>query len=67
MRSGETVVQVYIHDEEASVEVPKRQLVFFKRVMLESGEEKSVPMLHQGQRSGSHTEKWNVCAGARGI
>lgn len=44
MRSGETVVQVYIHDEEASVEVPKRQLVFFKRVMLESGEEKSVPI-----------------------
>ena len=44
MRSGETVVQVYIHDKEASVEVPKRQLVFFKRVMLESGEEKSVPI-----------------------
>lgn len=26
------------------MEVPKRQLVFFKRVMLESGEEKSVPI-----------------------
>lgn len=40
--SGETVVQVYIRDEEASVKVPKYQLVFFKRVMAETGEEKKV-------------------------
>lgn len=40
--SGETVVQVYIRDEEASVKVPKHQLVFFKRVMVETGEEKKV-------------------------
>lgn len=40
--SGETVVQVYIRDEEASVKVPKHQLVFFKRVMAETGEEKKV-------------------------
>lgn len=40
--SGETVVQVYIRDEEASVKVPNHQLVFFKRVMAETGEEKKV-------------------------
>ena len=40
--SGETVLQVYIQDEEASVKVPKHQLVFFKRVMAETGEEKKV-------------------------
>ena len=40
--SGETVLQVYIRDEEASVKVPKHQLVFFKRVMAETGEEKKV-------------------------
>lgn len=40
--SGETVVQVYIRDEEASVKVPKHQLVFFKRIMAETGEEKKV-------------------------
>ena len=40
--SGETVLQVYIRDEEASVKVPKHQLVFFKRIMAETGEEKKV-------------------------
>lgn len=40
--SGETVLQVYIRDEEASVKVSKHQLVFFKRVMAETGEEKKV-------------------------
>jgi beta-glucosidase len=39
---GEEVVQVYLSDSEASVPVPIRSLVGFKRVMLKAGETKKV-------------------------
>jgi beta-glucosidase len=39
---GEEVVQVYISDKEASVPVPLRSLVGFKRVALKAGETKTV-------------------------
>ena len=40
--SGETVLQIYIHDREASTEVPIRKLVFFKSVFVNRGEKKSI-------------------------
>lgn len=43
-RSGEAVIQVYIHDEEASVNVPKLQLAAFKRVLVESGAERQAEL-----------------------
>lgn len=36
---SEGVLQVYIHDVEASAEVPLRKLVFFKNIFLKQGEE----------------------------
>lgn len=43
-RSGEAVIQVYIHDEEASVNVPKLQLAAFKRVPVERGAERQAEL-----------------------
>lgn len=39
---GEEVVQAYLHDREAFVQVPKLQLVAFDRIFLKKGEEKVV-------------------------
>lgn len=39
---GETVVQVYIHDEDASVKTPNLQLVFFHRIALKKGESEKI-------------------------
>ncbi len=39
---GDEVVQVYVHDIEASVKVPFRQLKRFKRITLEPNEEKTL-------------------------
>lgn len=39
---GEEVVQVYLHDREASVTVPNLQMVFFQRIFLKQGETKKV-------------------------
>jgi beta-glucosidase len=41
-RPGDEVVQVYLRDVEASVPVPVRQLVAFKRLHLEAGESQEV-------------------------
>jgi len=40
--AGDEVVQLYLEDLEASVAVPNRQLVGFKRIALEPGETKTV-------------------------
>jgi len=41
-RAGDEVVQVYLRDVEASVRVPRRQLVGFRRVHLQPGEKQRV-------------------------
>ena len=41
-RAGETVVQLYVHDEVASVTRPVRELKGFRRVALAPGESKAV-------------------------
>ena len=43
-RAGDTVVQLYARDEEASVVRPVRQLVAFERVALDVGEEKTIEL-----------------------
>ena len=40
--AGSEVVQVYVHDCEASVEMPQKQLKGFDKVYLEPGETKTV-------------------------
>lgn len=41
-RDGDEVVQLYVHDEEASVERPEKELKGFQRIALRSGEKKTV-------------------------
>lgn len=41
-RDGDEVVQLYIHDEKASVERPEKELKGFKRIAIKSGEKKTV-------------------------
>ncbi len=41
-RAGDEVVQVYLHDEQASVARPNKELKGFKRVSLAAGEQKTV-------------------------
>ncbi len=41
-RSGDEVVQLYVSDVAASVQVPKRQLAGFRRVHLDPGEKRTV-------------------------
>jgi beta-glucosidase len=41
-RAGDEVVQLYVHDVEASVKRPKKELRGFERVSLRPGEKKSV-------------------------
>lgn len=41
-RAGDEVVQLYVHDVEASVKRPSRQLVAFERITLKPGETKTV-------------------------
>jgi len=43
-RAGETVVQLYARDEEASVVRPVRRLVAFERVGLDVGEERTIEL-----------------------
>lgn len=43
-RSGEEVVQIYIHDEVASVTRPVKELVAFTRVTLNPGETKTIEL-----------------------
>ncbi len=40
--SGAEVVQLYIHDDEASVDRPEKELKGFKKILLEPGEKRSV-------------------------
>jgi beta-glucosidase len=48
-RAGAAVVQLYIHDELASVSPPVRQLKGFRRIELQPGESKAVTFtLHPG-------------------
>jgi len=49
-RAGDEVVQVYLSDVEASVPVPIRQLVGFKRVHLEPGETQTVSFILEPDR-----------------
>jgi beta-glucosidase len=41
-RSGDEVVQLYVHDDHASVKRPKKQLLGFERIGLKPGEKKTV-------------------------
>lgn len=43
-KPGDTVIQLYARDEEASVVRPVRQLVAFERVTLDVGEEKTIAL-----------------------
>ena len=43
-RPGDTVIQLYARDEDASIVRPVRQLVCFKRVGLDAGEEKTIAL-----------------------
>lgn len=49
LRDGEEVVQVYITDEKASVPVPLRSLIAFRRVALKAGEKKTVSFALPGR------------------
>jgi beta-glucosidase len=41
-RAGDEVVQLYVHDDHASVKRPKKELVGFERISLRPGEKKTV-------------------------
>jgi beta-glucosidase len=41
-RDGATVVQMYLHDEMASISRPVKELKGFKRIMLKAGESQTV-------------------------
>ena len=41
-RAGDEVVQLYVHDGDASVKRPKEQLAGFERISLQPGESKTV-------------------------
>ena len=41
-RDGDEVVQLYVHDSEASVERPEKELKGFQRISLKSGEKKTL-------------------------
>ncbi len=43
-RAGQTVVQLYLHDDAASVERPEKELVAFTKVTLEPGDERTVTL-----------------------
>jgi beta-glucosidase len=49
-KTGDTVVQAYIRDNEASVRVPVRQLAAFRRITLQPGEEKDVSMIIEARQ-----------------
>jgi beta-glucosidase len=55
-REGDEVVQLYIHDLEASVERPKKQLLGFQRINLKPGEKKTVSFSVASDRMAF----WNV-------
>ncbi|WP_319589317.1 glycoside hydrolase family 3 C-terminal domain-containing protein [uncultured Draconibacterium sp.] len=41
-RDGDEVIQLYVHDKEASVDRPEKELKGFKRISLKSGEKKTI-------------------------
>ncbi len=49
-RSGEEVIQLYLKDLEASVRVPRHQLVWFKRITLAPNEKKSIKLSIDARR-----------------
>jgi beta-glucosidase len=73
-RGGDEVVQVYLTDLEASVQVPLRQLVGFARVHLEPGQTRSVSFRIQATQMSLIDEegrrmlepgRFRVCVGGR--
>ncbi len=59
--SGEEVVQLYIHDEIASLERPVKELKGFKKIYLNPGEEKTVKfILYPEQLAFYHEFMWFV-------
>jgi len=55
-RPGTEIVQLYIHDEVASVTRPVRQLADFRRVALGPGESQTVELTVQSQRLGLYNQ-----------
>ena len=66
-RAGDEVVQLYVHDVEASVKRPKKQLAGFERIHLEPGATKTVNFTVSSDRLAFWDEKakaWVVEPGA---
>jgi beta-glucosidase len=55
-RAGDEVVQLYVHDDEASVTRPVIELKRFQRVMLQPGEKKTVSF----ELTPADLSLWNV-------
>lgn len=65
--SGAEVVQLYLHDKEASVERPLKELKGFKKVFLQAGESKVVAITLQKRDLSfwdSNTNNWQAESGA---
>jgi beta-glucosidase len=66
-RSGDEVVQLYIHDDHAAVKRPKKQLAGFERISLNPGEKKTVAFTVPAERLAFYDERkkaFSVEAGA---
>jgi beta-glucosidase len=60
-RKGDEVVQLYIHDEVASVVCPIRSLKAFKRITLEPGESKEVSLILPYRSFGLWNREMKFC------
>ena len=56
-RAGDEVVQLYIHDDHASVKRPKKQLTAFERISLKPGEKKTVAFTVPAERLAFYDER----------
>lgn len=56
-RAGAEVVQLYVHDQESSVERPDKELRSFSRVELDPGEEKVVTFILPAEKLSFYDEK----------
>jgi beta-glucosidase len=56
-RAGDEVVQLYVHDDNASVKRPKKQLVGFERISLRPGEKRTLAFNVPAERLAFYDER----------
>jgi beta-glucosidase len=55
--AGDEVVQLYVHQEKSSVQVPEKELRGFQRINLQPGEKRTVTLALPGEKLGFWDEK----------